>query len=106
MRTIAVTAFLTAAAAATAIGLSSSPALADDTWTVGPSASGSVDFTADSTTSLVLTDNTTGTQLTCTSSTARSSVIFDPAPSNTTTTRSPLMSCSIRIRFSSSSRAR
>jgi hypothetical protein len=68
MRKIAVTAFLTAAAAATAIGLSSSPALADSTWTIGPGTSGEVDFTADSTTSLVLTDNTTHTQLTCTSS--------------------------------------
>jgi hypothetical protein len=68
MRKIAATALLTAAAAATAIGFSASPALAAGSWTVGPETSGPVDFTADSTTSLVLTDNNTGTQLTCTSS--------------------------------------
>lgn len=76
MRKLAATAFLTAAAAAAAIGLSSSPALADDTWTVGPETSGSVDFTADSTTSLVLTDNITHTQLTCASSSGTGDAVY------------------------------
>ncbi|GAA4481368.1 hypothetical protein GCM10023191_000150 [Actinoallomurus oryzae] len=76
MRKIATTAFLTAAAAATAISLSSSPALADPTWTVGPESSGSVDFTADSTTNLVLTDNNTHTQLTCTTSSGTGDAVY------------------------------
>ncbi|WP_329236240.1 hypothetical protein OG417_31500 [Actinoallomurus sp. NBC_01490] len=83
MRKIATTALLTAAAAATAISLSSSPALADSTWTIGPEASGPVDFAADSTTNLVLTDNNTGTKLTCTSSSGSGDAQYGSGQSGT-----------------------
>lgn len=65
MRKITATALATAAVAATVVGFTASPAAAAGTWTVTPggSASGSASGPT-------LTDLTTGTQLTCDSSTA------------------------------------